>query len=83
MKSNRLGCLTGSGILAAIIAVLIIAGYAYARGGLMYNPGPLNAQRGDVLGGVVSLAEIGGNCAACHTAPWESTVLADRAAVAA
>ena len=30
--------------IAALVTALVIAGYAYARGGLMYNPGPLNAQ---------------------------------------
>lgn len=80
MRSNRLGCLTGTGILAALITALAIAGYAYARGGLIYNPGPLNAQKGEVLGGVTSHADIGGDCEACHTAPWDSAVMADRCA---
>jgi hypothetical protein len=78
MRSNRLGCLSGTGIVTAIVAALIIAGYAYASGGLMYNPGPLNAQSGEMLGGVTSHAEIGGNCKACHTAPWESAKMEDR-----
>lgn len=79
MRSNRLGCLTGTGILAALITAFVIAGFAYASGGLMYNPGPLSTHSDDeVLGGVNSHAEIGGDCAACHTAPWESEVMADR-----
>jgi hypothetical protein len=78
MRSNRLGCLTGTGMLAALVTALAIAGYAYARGGLMYNPGPLNSQRGEMLGGVTSHAEAGGKCEACHTAPWESATMADR-----
>ena len=78
---QRLGCLSGTGIVAALIAVLIIAGYVYARGGLLFNPGPLNAQSGRVLGGVTSHAEIGGNCESCHTAPWESERMADRCIV--
>lgn len=81
MRTNRLGCLTGTGLLAALITALVIAGYAYASGGWMYNPGPLNAQKGEMLGGVASHAELGGNCEACHTAPWESAVMADRCAV--
>ena len=81
MRTARLGCFTGTGILAALITALIIAGYAYARGGLLYNPGPLNAQSGKILGGVASHAEIGGNCKACHAAPWESATMADRCAV--
>ncbi len=77
MGRNRLGCFTFSGILSAIITILVIAGIAYARGGLMYSPGLLNAQEGEVLGGVASHAETGGECKACHSAPWDSTRMAD------
>jgi hypothetical protein len=76
--TSRLGCLSGMGIIAAVITALVIAGYVYARGGLLYNPGPLNAQSGEMLGGVTSHAEIGGDCKACHTAPWESARMEDR-----
>ncbi len=78
MRSNRLGCLSGTGIIAAIVTSLVIVGYVYAKGGLLYNPGPLNAQSGEMLGGVTSHAEIGGDCKACHTAPWESARMEDR-----
>jgi hypothetical protein len=81
MRSNRLGCLSATGIIAALVTAFVIAGYAYARGGLMYNPGPLNAHGDEMLGGVMSHAEIGGDCDACHTAPWESAIMADRCAV--
>src|SRR5512146_2316283 len=81
MRSNRLGCLSGVGILAALITALAIAGYAYAGGGLMYSPGPLNAQAGQTLGGVTSHAATGGDCKACHVAPWESAMMADRCTV--
>ena len=77
MRGNRLGCFTFSGVLSAIITILAIAGVAYARGGLMYNPGPLNAQAGEILGGVASHAETGGQCEACHSAPWDSVTMAD------
>ena len=77
-KSNRLGCLTGSGILAIFITTFVIAGYVYASGGLLFNPGPLSAKSGVPLGGVSSHAEIAGNCKACHTAPWERATMADR-----
>ena len=78
---QRLGCLSGTGLIAALITALIIAGYVYARGGLLFNPGPLNAQSGRVLGGVTSHADVGGNCESCHTAPWESETMADRCVV--
>jgi len=77
MRGNRLGCLTFSGILSVVITILVIAGVAYARGGLLYSPGPLNAQAGGILGGVASHAEIGGQCEACHSAPWDSVKMAD------
>lgn len=78
MRSNRFGCLSGTGMVAAFVTALVIAGYAYAQGGLLYNPGPLNAQSGEMLGGVTSHAETGGNCKACHTAPWEAARMEDR-----
>ena len=81
MHKNRLGCLTGTGIIAVMITAFVIAGYAYAKGGMIYNPGPLSAQSGEMLGGVTSHAEIGGDCKACHTAPWESAKMADRCSV--
>ena len=76
--TKRLGCLSGTGIIAAIVTSLVIVGYVYAKGGLLYNPGPLNAQRGETLGGVSSHSEIGGDCKSCHTAPWESDRMEDR-----
>ena len=78
MRSHRLGCLSGTGIVAALVTALVIAGYAYARGGLMYNPGPLSSQGVRTLGGVTSHAETGGDCKACHVAPWDSATMADR-----
>lgn len=77
MRKNRLGCFTFSGILVALLTVLVIVGIAYAGGGLLYSSGPLNAQPGKMLGGVNSHAETGGQCEACHTAPWDSTTMAD------
>jgi len=81
MQKRRLGCLTSTGIISALVTVLIIAGFAYVRGGLLYNPGPLNAQSGKMLGGVTSHAQIGGDCEACHAAPWESAAMADRCVI--
>ena len=77
MRSNRLGCLSGTGIVAALLTALVIAGYAYARGGLLFNPGPLNSQGNQFLSGARSHAEIG-ECKACHTAPWEPATMAER-----
>src|SRR5512134_2798381 len=81
MHRNRLGCLSGTGIIAAFIAILSIAGYGFADGGVMFSPGPLNAVAGQPLGGVASHAEIDGDCKSCHTAPWESETMDDRCVV--
>ncbi len=80
MRSNRLGCLTSTGILAALITAFVIAGYAYARGGLMYSPGSLSTHGDRTLGGVTSHTQTNGDCEACHTAPWDSATMADRCA---
>lgn len=75
---KRLGCLTTSGLLAGLITALVIAGVAVAQGGVLFNPGPLNAQEGPMIGGVTSHAAIGGECKACHVAPWEKESMDDR-----
>jgi hypothetical protein len=95
MKSARLGCLTTSGIMASLLTVLIIAGFGIAKGGILFNPGPLNAAQGSsqsgggshdavagkLLGGVSSHAEIAGQCGACHAPFWSATTMADRCVV--
>ena len=78
MHNSRLGCFTSAGIIAALITALAIAGAVFAKGGLLYSPGALNAQAGETLGGVTSHAQA--DCKACHTAPWETSKMADRCA---
>ena len=78
MKNSPLGCLTGSGVIAGALTLLIIAGLVIARGGLMFSPGPLNAQEGPPLGGAASHAEIGEDCGMCHTPFWTPERMADR-----
>ena len=80
MNNNRLGCLTSTGIFAALVTVVAIVGVAFASGSQMFSAGPLNAQAGEeMLGGVTSHAQIA-ECNACHTAPWERASMADRCA---
>jgi len=81
MQTNRLGCLTSTGIVAALIAALAIVGLVIASGGLMFSPGNLNNIHGVLLGGVTSHAEIAGNCKSCHVAPWEKETMSDRCLV--
>lgn len=76
-SNNRLGCLTGTGLIAALITVLALAGFTFASGGHMFSSGDLNAQVGESVGGVTSHAQIP-ECKACHSAPWERDTMADR-----
>ena len=78
MRSNRLGCLTGTGIFTALFTALVIVGFVYAGGGRMFSPGALNAIHGDIVGGITAHADIEGACSACHVAPWESQTMDDR-----
>jgi hypothetical protein len=75
---KRLGCLTGSGLISAIVTLVIMTGFVLAQGYELFSPGPLSSQAGVPLGGVGSHAEIGGECKLCHTAPWETATMADR-----
>jgi hypothetical protein len=60
MQKKRLGCLTGTGIVAALITILAITGFTFVQGGSLFSPGALNAhQTGAVLGNVHSHAETG------------------------
>ncbi|MCE9645104.1 MAG: hypothetical protein K8S20_03810 [Chloroflexi bacterium] len=79
MQNNRLGCLTATGISAALVALFIIVGVAFASGGRMFSPGELNAETGILRGGVASHAQID-KCSSCHSAPWEKDTMADRCA---
>ena len=81
MRGARLGCLTSTGIIAALVTAFAIVGYAVASGGQMFSPGALNAVVGELHGGVASHAEIAGACSACHVAPWESQTMNDRCVV--
>ncbi len=76
---TRLGCLSGTGLIAALLTLLLIAGISLGGGGgALFSPGALNAQQGEAeLGGVRSHAEIA-RCAGCHPAIWEADRLADR-----
>jgi hypothetical protein len=78
MRSKPLGCLTFSGLIGTLVALLLVATALVAGGGRLFSPGALSAKTGQVLGGVSSHAGLGGNCTACHTAPWEKATMNDR-----
>lgn len=77
MQNNRLGCLTSTGLLAALITLFVLVGVGFASGGHMFSSGDLNTQTGELIGGVNSHAQIP-KCKACHSAPWEHETMADR-----
>ncbi len=94
-KTTRLGCFTISGIMATILTLIIVTGFAFASGGTIFSPGALNAQTGTPLGGegsnnaragaplggVSSHAEIAGKCSLCHAPFWSNSTMADRCVV--
>ena len=78
MKS-RLGFLSASGAVYAVVAVAIIAAWSILGGAVLFTAGGLNAMAtAKSLGGVSSHAQLGANCGACHTAPWASATMSDR-----
>jgi hypothetical protein len=81
MHSNRLGCFTGAGIIATLITLFAIVGFAFASGSQMFSAGALNAVAvsGKSYGGVTSHAQIA-KCSDCHAAPFGAETMADRCA---
>jgi len=79
MHNNKLGCFTSAGIVATLVTLLVIAGFAFAGGSQMFSAGALNsvAVSGKSYGGVTSHAEIT-NCSGCHAAPLSAETMADR-----
>ena len=76
-KNSRPGCITTSGIVLAALVALIIAGFVYAKGGLLFNPGNLNAESGPSLRGMTSHAEFANQCSLCHAPFWSTNTMAD------
>ena len=77
MDNSRLGCLTRSGIIFAVLTIITLAAVMIFNGNVLFNPGPLNAQAGNPLGGATSHAEIGGHCNACHAPFWSGPGMAN------
>jgi hypothetical protein len=77
--NKPLGCLSRSGLAAAMLVLVSLAGVGLVWGGLLFSPGALSAQGGgDPLGGVRSHAETGGRCSACHVPFWSNETMSDR-----
>lgn len=74
---KRFGFITNSGILSALLTLIILAGYILTRGNGLFSPGGLNNKTGEPLGGYYSHAEIGNKCSMCHPAPWNPVHMDD------
>ncbi|MDH5607005.1 MAG: cytochrome c3 family protein [Anaerolineae bacterium] len=70
MTKKPLGCLSLSGVLAALITATLICASYIVWGGKIFSPGKLSAQTGEMaLGGFSSHAETGKKCSTCHASP--------------
>ena len=78
-NNHRLGCFTGAGIIATLITLFAVVGFAFASGSRMFSPGALNAQPGKTYGRVNSHAQIT-ECETCHAVPFGVETMADRCA---
>lgn len=78
MNGKRLGFFTPSGTIAALLTVLVVVGVGWLRGGILFNPGLLNAKTGAPLGGVSSHAGLTNRCSSCHVAFWSQARMSDR-----
>jgi hypothetical protein len=78
VESSRIGCLPVSGILAALLVILVVVLVSIFQGGVLFNPGELSAQSGTkALGGVFSHADIP-RCASCHAPFWSDQHMDER-----
>jgi hypothetical protein len=71
MEKKPYGCLTVPGFITALLVLLIVVGVGIVKRGILFSPGPLNAQAGPALGGVTSHAELSARCSACHAFFWQ------------
>ncbi len=78
MEKKPFGCLTVPGLITAVLTGLVVFAVGLLRGGVLFNPGPLNAQSGALIGSVTSHADLSGRCTACHAYFWQGAIMADR-----
>ena len=65
-------------LITALIAVVLLVGAEVRLGNAIFSPGELSAASGEMLGGFSSHAEMKGDCAQCHAAPWSGDTLGGR-----
>jgi len=78
MGKKPYGCLTASGLITALVTILVVIVVGLVRGGALFSPGNLNASAGAALGGVTSHADLSSKCSACHVAFWQTTTMDDQ-----
>jgi hypothetical protein len=77
--NDRLGFVSGAGVLAALVVLAGVVGFTALRGPVMFSSGPLNAQsRNHPRQGVTSHSQLASKCGACHGAPWDSQTMTQR-----
>ncbi len=77
--NRTLGCLTTTGIIAAILTAVLVTIAAITSGQAIFSPGELNAERGSApIGGVYAHADLARDCAACHAPFWSKEYMGDR-----
>ena len=71
--------MSGTGAVVAGVVIVGVFATTMAMGPVLFSPGALNAvSKGQNVGGVATHAQLGGQCGACHAAPWSSQTMADR-----
>ena len=78
MDREPYGFLTRSGLVTAVLTVVVVVVLGLLSENVLFSPGGLNAKAGAMLGGVTSHAGLSNKCAACHTSFWQSARMADR-----
>lgn len=81
MNSQRLGCLSPLALISAVMTLVILILAKIISGDLMFSPGALNAETGELLQGRASHAEFTRECGRCHAPFWVSESMSDRCLV--
>ncbi len=77
MNKYHLGCFTLSGLIFAVLSIVILVALMGFQGNVLFSPGSLNAKSGAPLKGVSSHAELGSKCSACHAPFWQGAGMAN------
>ena len=79
IEKKPYGCLTIPGLATALAVILVVVGVGVVKGGILFSPGPLNAQVAASLGGATSHADLSNNCSTCHAFFWQAgATMSDR-----